>query len=81
MSIHSCVTADRGASLSAMPKPNKPTDEPGAWIFRDVPRDLMRRAKAGAALQGKSVRELAIELMEAHLQELERKGILPKGKL
>jgi hypothetical protein len=55
-------------------------DEPGAWIFRDVPRDLMRRAKAGAALQGKSVRALAIELMEAHLQELERKGILPKGK-
>ncbi len=64
-----------------MPKPTKPTDEPGAWIFRDVPRDLMRRAKGGAALQGKSVRQLAIELMEAHLQELERKGILPKGKL
>jgi len=40
----------------------------------------MRRAKAGAALQGKSVRALAIELMESHLQELERKGILPKGK-
>jgi hypothetical protein len=63
-----------------MPKPSKMMDEPGAWIFRDVPRDLMRRAKAGAALQGKSVRALAIELMEAHLQELERKGILPKGK-
>ena len=58
----------------------KLNDEPGAWIFRDVPRELMRRAKAGAALQGKSVRVLVIELMEAHLQELERKGILPKGK-
>ena len=63
-----------------MPKLTKPTDEPGTWIFRDIPRDLMRRAKGGAALQGKSVRQLAIELMEAHLQELERKGILPKGK-
>ncbi len=40
----------------------------------------MRRAKGGAALQGKSVRQLVIELVEAHLQELERKGILPKGK-
>jgi hypothetical protein len=69
-----------GVSLLAMPKSEKLNDEPGAWIFRDVPRDLMRRAKAGAALQGKSVRALAIELMEAHLQELERKGILPKGK-
>jgi hypothetical protein len=69
-----------GGSLLAMPKSEKLNDEPGAWIFRDVPRDLMRRAKAGAALQGKSVRALAIELMEAHLQELERKGILSRGK-
>jgi hypothetical protein len=65
---------------SVMAKTEKPTDEPGTWIFRDIPRDLMRRAKAGAALQGKSVRVLAIELMESHLQELERKGMLPKGK-
>ncbi len=63
-----------------MPKQEMPTDEPGTWIFRDIPRDLMRRAKGGAALQGKSVRQLAIELMAAHLQELERKGILPKGR-
>jgi hypothetical protein len=63
-----------------MSKPTKLTDEPGTWIFRDIPRDLMRRAKGGAALQGKSVRQLAIELMEAHLQDLERKGILSKGK-
>lgn len=59
---------------------SKSTEEPGTWIFRDIPRDLMRRAKGGAALQGKSVRQLAIELMETHLQELERKGVLPKAK-
>jgi hypothetical protein len=63
-----------------MPKPEKLPDEPGTWIFRDIPRDLMRRAKGGAALQGKSVRQLAIELMESHLQELERKGIMPKSR-
>lgn len=40
----------------------------------------MRRAKAAAAIQGKSVRQLTIDLMEEHLQELDRKGILPKGK-
>jgi len=40
----------------------------------------MRRAKGGAALQGKSVRQLVIELVEAHVQELERKGILAKSK-
>jgi hypothetical protein len=55
-------------------------DEPGAWIFRDIPRDLMRRTKAAAAIQGKSIRGLMIELIEAHLQELERMGTLAKSK-
>ena len=63
-----------------MAKDARLADEPGTWIFRDIPRDLMRRAKAAAAIQGKSVRGLAIELMDAHLQELEKKGVLAKGK-
>ncbi len=84
--IHSTVCQEIVDSIpytvlpSAMAKTEKPTDEPGTWIFRDIPRELMRRAKAGAALQGKSVRVLAIQLMETHLEELERKGILSKGK-
>ncbi|MGD9851727.1 MAG: hypothetical protein AB7T38_10695 [Nitrospirales bacterium] len=67
-----------------MPKGKEPkeplSDEPGTWIFREIPREVMRRAKAAAAIQGKSVRQLTIDLMEEHLQELDRKGILPKGK-
>ena len=39
----------------------------------------MRRANA-AAIQGKTVKGLAIELMEEYLKEMEKKGILPKGK-
>lgn len=45
-------------------------DEPGLWIFRDIARDLIRRAKATAAIQGTSVRQLTIDLMEEHLNEL-----------
>jgi hypothetical protein len=66
-----------------MPKTQKqerPMEARGVWIVRDVPRDLMRRARGAAALQGKSVKGILIELMEDYLQELERKGILPKGK-
>lgn len=63
-----------------MPKPEKPTEEPGTWIFRDIPRDLMRRAKAGTAIEGKNVRGLVIELVETYLQDLEKKGRLPKAK-
>ena len=69
------------AILPAMPKPKEPIEDPGTWIFRDVPRNLMRHAKAAAAIQGKSVRQLTIELMEGHLAELDKKGILPKGKV
>ena len=74
---------EASVTLSLMPKgkePKEPQEEPGTWIFRDIPRDLMRRAKAAAAIQGKSVKQLTIDLMEEHLKELDRKGILPKGK-
>jgi hypothetical protein len=33
-----------------------------------------------AAHEGKTVKDFLIELAETRLQELERKGILPKGK-
>ncbi len=72
-----------GATLLPMPRAKVTkdlNDEPGTWIFRDIPRDLMRRAKAAAAIQGTSVKQLAMELMEEHLNELDRKGILPKKK-
>ena len=52
----------------------------GAWNFRDIPRDLMRRVKMAAAHEGKTVKEFLVELAEAKLQELERRGILPKGR-
>ena len=56
------------------------SDETGAWNFREIPRDLMRRVKMAAAHEGKTVKDSLIELAEARIQELERKGILPKGK-
>lgn len=55
-------------------------NETGTWIVKDVPRDLMHRVKVAAAIQKKTVKQLLFDLAEAHLQELERKGILPKSK-
>lgn len=52
----------------------------GAWNFRDIPRDLMRKVKMASAHEGKSVKDFLIELAEVKIRELERKGILPKGK-
>jgi hypothetical protein len=33
-----------------------------------------------AAVEQKTVRDLLLELIEAKIQELEKKGLLPKGK-
>ena len=57
-----------------------PPEGTGAWNFRDIPRDIMRRVKMAAAHEGKTVKEFLVELAEKRLDELERKGILPKGR-
>jgi hypothetical protein len=40
----------------------------------------MHRMKVGAAVERKTLKQLLFELAEAHLAELEKKGLLPKGK-
>lgn len=58
----------------------KDKDEAGVWNFREVPRDIIVKAKIGAALQNKSVKAYLMDLVEVHWQEMERKGILPKAR-
>jgi len=67
------------ATVPPMSK-GKERDEPGVWNFRNVPRDAIVKAKIGAALEGQSVKAYLISLVQAHWQELEKKGLLPKGK-
>lgn len=57
-----------------------PPDDTGAWNFREIPRVLMRKVKMAAAHEGKTVKEFLMELAQAKVEELERKGILPKAK-
>lgn len=40
----------------------------------------MNRVKMAAAYEGKTVKEFLIGLAEARLAEMERRGILPKGR-
>jgi hypothetical protein len=66
--------------LSRMSK-GKPQDEKaGSWVFRDIPRELMHKMKIAAAVERKSVKQLLIDLSRTHLEELEKKGLLPKSK-
>ena len=65
---------------SVMSKPKGHEKDAGSWVFREIPRDLMHKMKIAAAVERKSVKQLLIELSEAHIQELEKKGLLPKGR-
>jgi hypothetical protein len=56
------------------------TEKTGTWIVKQVPQALMRRVRMAALAQNKTVRQLLMELVQEHLTELERKGLVPKGK-
>ncbi len=62
-----------------MPKAGKQTDSTILYL-RGTSREVARKLKAAAALQGKSLTGYIQDLLQAHVQELERKGLLPKGK-
>lgn len=57
-----------------------PAEDTGAWNFRDIPRGLMQRVKMAAAYEGKTVKQWLLDVSRARLAEMEKRGILPKGK-
>lgn len=57
-----------------------PADKGGSGIFRNIPRDLMKKVKTAASVEGKSNTSLLIEASETCLQESDNKGLLLKGK-
>jgi hypothetical protein len=70
----------KGKGYSNGMKEPPESSKTGAWIIRNVPAELMRRTRMAGLAERKTVRQLIMDLVEARLQELERKGILPKGK-
>jgi len=52
----------------------------GTWIVRHIPTGLMRRTRMADLAEGKTVRQLLMDLVTRHLADLEKKGLLPKGK-
>ena len=64
---------------AAMPKPGG-KKETGVVYVRAVPQEVSRRLKAAAALEGKTLQVYLMDLLKNHVVELEKKGLLPKGK-
>ncbi len=52
----------------------------GSWVIRGIPRETMHKTRIAAAVERKSIKRFLLDVVEAHLDELERKGMVPKGK-
>lgn len=78
MVLHDIITSWY-ISKAAMSKQKK-IDEVGVWNFRDVPREVIVKAKIEAALEGKSVKSLLMELVDERWRVLEKNGLIPKGR-
>jgi len=58
----------------------KSQDKPTHLNIRDIPREILFRLKMAAAAEQRTVKDLVLELVNQKIQELEKKGLLPKGK-
>jgi len=62
------------------PKQSHDPNDTTVLYVRGIPITLSRKVRAAAALAGIGVPGYVIELLEKHVEELERKGVLPKAK-
>lgn len=44
--------------------PNKPKGETTVYLLREIPRDVWRRARSRAVLEGRSMREVIIDVLD-----------------
>ncbi len=52
----------------------------GTLNIRGIPKGTIYRLKMAAAAEHRTVKGFLLELIEGRIQEMERKGLLPKGR-
>ena len=57
----------------------KPKPAKTVLNLRDMPVELMAKVKGAAAFERTSLKSYITALLASHIDELEKKGILPKG--
>ena len=57
-----------------------PEEHQGTLNIRQIPKDMIFRLKMAAAAEHRTVKGFVLALIEERIQELEKKGLLPKGK-
>jgi hypothetical protein len=74
--LYCLIRIDR---LDPMAKKDK-ADHQGTINIRGVPKELVYRMKQAALAERRTVKGFLLALAEERIQELEKKGLLPKGK-
>ena len=77
---HLTLYIDSSNRLYSAPMKDAQMPHTGTWIVRNIPTHLMRRTRMAALAEGKTVRQLLMNLVDEHLSHLEKRGLLPKGK-
>ena len=57
-----------------------PTEHQGTLNVRGIPKETIFRLKMAAAAEHRSVKGFLLAMIEERIQELERRGLLPKGR-
>ncbi|MEO7859855.1 MAG: hypothetical protein ABIU05_05330 [Nitrospirales bacterium] len=52
----------------------------GTINIRDVPKDFLHLVKMAATVERRTIKSFLLALAEERIQDLEKKGLLPKGK-
>ena len=63
-----------------MGKPKNADNESTVLYVRGAPKDLTRKLRAAAALAGKGLPPYVVEVLQRHVEELERAGTLPRAR-
>ena len=70
-----------GTLLHSSPMAKRlPDEHQGTLNIRQIPKDTIYRLKMAAAAEHRTVKGFILALIEERIQELEKKGLLPKGK-
>ena len=64
--------------IKRIPLPDPP--EMGALNLRDIPKEQLFKLKMAAAAERRTVKAFILNLIETRIDEMEKKGLLPKGK-
>ena len=79
--VSSAICLFPGALLHFPAVPRKPArDHQGTLNIRGIPKETIYRLKMAAAAEHRTVKGFLLALIEARIQELEKKGALPKPK-